>query len=259
MIKILMLGDVVGTPGCSYLSEKRRLSSFVRENGIDLVIANGENSAPGNGMTPQSVRDLRNAGVDIVTGGNHSWKRKEILSLLDDEETVLRPANYPDAAAGHGYTVIDIGKARVLVINLIGRISMDPVDSPFVKADMILKKESGRYDLAVVDFHAEATSEKQTLARYLDGRIGALAGTHTHVETADEQILPGGSGYITDLGMCGSHAGVIGISYESALHVFTVQTPTAFSPCEGNDYASGCVFSFREGDLRCIEALRVRF
>ena len=198
-----------------------------------MTIANGENSAEGNGMSKESAERLLDAGADVITGGNHTWRRRDVYRLLDEGEHVIRPANYPPDAPGVGCVIAEARGYRVLVLNLIGTVYMDPVTPPADTAARILKNEQGKYDLAVCDFHAEATSEKLFLARYFDGKFAAVFGTHTHVQTADEQILPGGTGYITDLGMCGSPAGILGVRTESVIHKFTLRTPVQFEPAHG--------------------------
>ena len=254
-MRILALGDAVGAAGVGFLSEGRRLSRLRESLHADLVIVNAENSAPGNGMTPDSARALFAAGADVLTGGNHSFRRREIGSFLDDEEPVLRPANYPAAAPGHGFCLTECAGWRLLVINLIGCVYMEPMESPFTCADRILKECAGRYDAAIVDFHAEATSEKIALARYLDGRVSAVLGTHTHVATADAQILKGGTGYVTDIGMCGSHAGVLGVSTEAILHKFLVKTPVVFTPAEGQNELHGVLLEIENGKCTRIETV----
>lgn len=254
-MRILALGDAVGAAGVRYLTENRRLSRLRDSLRADLVIVNAENSAPGNGMTPDSARALFDAGADVLTGGNHTFRRREAAALLDDEDCILRPANYPAAAPGHGWCITECAGWRLLVINLIGCVYMEPMESPFACADRILKECAGRYDAAIVDMHAEATSEKIALGRYLDGRVSAVFGTHTHVATADAQILPGGTGYITDVGMCGSHAGVLGVATEPILHKFLVKTPVMFTPAEGELALHGVVFTIENG--KCTEVLGV--
>ena len=251
-MRILALGDVVGTAGVKYLTEGRRLSKLRDSLAADLVIVNAENSAAGNGITPDSAEALFFAGADVLTGGNHSFRRREAQSLLDDTPYILRPANYPDRAVGHGWCITECAGQRVLVINLSGCVYMEPLESPFTCADRILKECAGKYDAAVIDVHAEATSEKIALARYLDGRVAAVFGTHTHVATADAQVLPGGTGYITDLGMCGSHAGVLGVATEPILHKFLVKTPVMFTPAEGQNELHGALFEIRDG--KCFRA-----
>ncbi len=255
-----MLGDVVGVCGCDYLASKGRLRQFVRDNGISLVIANGENSADGNGITPTSARSLYEAGVDIITGGNHTFRKKNIYSMLDDESGLLRPANYTSHAPGVGHMTVEVFGYRILVINLSGQVYMDThISSPFEKLDSILSFESGRYDAAVVDIHAEATSEKLALARYAVNRVSAVAGTHTHIPTSDVRILGGYTGYITDLGMCGSHAGVLGVRTEDIIRKFLSPFPVTFTPAEGEAEAEGAVFTIELPSGRCIAAESCRF
>ena len=254
-MKILCLGDVVGEEGTTLLSRGRRLWKLRESLRADLVIVNGENSAPGNGITPASARALLDAGADVITGGNHTWRRREITSMLDDEDVLLRPANYPASAAGHGWCIADAAGWRVLVINLAGCVYMESVESPFTAADRILRECQGKYDAAVVDIHAEATSEKMALARYLDGRVAAVVGTHTHVATADARIFPGGTGYITDLGMCGSHAGILGVSTDAILHKFLVKTPVQFTPAAGEIEGHGVLLEISGGRCTAIEAV----
>lgn len=255
-----MLGDVVSAAGCSYLASGGRLRQFVSENKISLVIANGENSAEGNGITPTSADSLIEAGVDVITGGNHTFRKKNIYSRLDDEVCLVRPANLPGDTPGCGHLTFDVYGYRILVINLLGQVYMDThATSPFEKLDRILESERGRYDATLVDIHAEATSEKLALARYADGRVSAVAGTHTHIATSDASVLPGGTGYITDLGMCGSHAGVLGVKTEDVLRKFTSVLPVTFTPAEGELYATGAVFAVELPSGKCISAEAVKF
>lgn len=254
-MRILCLGDVVGDEGVRYLSGGRRLSRLRDRLHADLVIVNAENSAAGNGMTPSSAEAIFAAGADVLTGGNHTWRRREAYALLDDRAEIVRPANFPDAAPGHGYCLTEAAGRRVLVINLAGCVYMESVESPFTAADRILRASAGKYDAAVVDIHAEATSEKLALARYLDGRVAAVFGTHTHVATADAQLLPGGTGYITDLGMCGSHAGVLGVAAEPILHKFLLKTPVTFTPASGDCALHGALFEIENGLCRSVESV----
>ena len=222
MIKILCLGDVVGEEGVCALERGGMLRKLTEKVGADLVIVNGENSADGNGISRESAERLYDCGADVITGGNHTFRRREISSMLDDAAYLIRPANYPAAAPGMGYVIADVRGYRVLVMNLLGVVYMDPMTPPAECAERILRSEKGKYDFAVCDLHAEATSEKLFFARYFDGKIAVVFGTHTHVATADAQVLPGGTGYVTDLGMCGSHAGILGVKTESIVHKFTV-------------------------------------
>ncbi|MBR0302816.1 MAG: TIGR00282 family metallophosphoesterase [Clostridia bacterium] len=257
--KILALGDVVGERGTGYLCRPGFLGGIKKEYGVDFTVANGENSAKGNGLTPESARALFDAGVDVITGGNHSWKRNSVYSLLDDDDRIVRPANYPGAAPGHGSTVISAAGVRVLVINLSGNAFMlEPVSSPFECVDAILDAERGRYDVSVVDFHAEATSEKIAMGWYLDGRASAVFGTHTHVQTSDARVLPGGCGYITDLGMCGSPNGVLGVKTDCILHKFTVHTPCRFEEAVGDEELSGAVFEIDPSSGKCLSVRAIR-
>jgi len=255
MIKILCLGDVVGEEGTAAI--EKHLPALIRETRADLTIVNGENSADGNGISRLSAERIYDAGADVITGGNHTFKRREIYSALDDEEYLIRPANYPPEAPGMGYVIADVSGYRVLVINVLGCVYMDPLTPPHDTIEKILRAEKGRYDLAVCDVHAEATSEKLFLARYFDGRLSILFGTHTHVATADCQILPGGTGYITDLGMCGSHNGILGVNTQSIVHKFTVKTPVLFEPASGNVKLNGALFEVDEKTGKCTVARRV--
>ncbi|MDR3552188.1 MAG: TIGR00282 family metallophosphoesterase [Clostridia bacterium] len=231
-MNILCIGDVIGASGCEFMM--RHLPSLRKLYAVDLVIANGENSAEGNGLTPASADMLFNSGVDVITTGNHVFRRKEIYPALDENPRILRPANYPAATPGKGWTVVDTVKAQVCVINLLGTVFMDPIDSAFEAADAILASQ-GEGRLVIVDMHAEATSEKRALAFYLDGRVSAVFGTHTHVQTADEEILPHGTGFITDLGMTGPTLSVLGIDPQPIIRRFLTRLPSKFSnattPC----------------------------
>lgn len=258
MIRVLCLGDVVGEEGVRFLERDGRLRKLAAARRADLVVVNGENSAPGNGISKDSAERLLDAGADVITGGNHTWKQRDAARLLDDGDALIRPCNYPPEAPGMGYLIADVLGVRVLVMNAAGVVYMDPVTPPADAVARILKSERGNYDLSVLDFHAEATSEKLFLARYFDGRISAVFGTHTHVQTADEQILPGGTGYITDAGMCGSMNGVLGVKTEAVIHKFTVRTPVRFDPAEGNPAIHGVLFTLDEKTGKCAAAERVR-
>ena len=211
---ILMLGDVVGEPGLSVL--ERRLNDLKKEYRADLTVVNGENAAAGFGLTADTLDRILAAGADAVTGGNHIWEKRDFWPVLDSGKPVLRPANFFDVP-GHGNLRLEKNGFSVLIINLQGREQMTPIDCPFRTFDSIVEKEKaagGKADIIAVDFHAESSEEKEALAYYLDGRAGIVAGTHTHVQTADERILPRGTAYITDLGMTGAGNGIIGMDSE---------------------------------------------
>jgi metallophosphoesterase (TIGR00282 family) len=234
-MRILLLGDVVGKPGrMAVVSHLFR----VREN-YDIIIVNGENAAGGFGITPETAEALFEAGADIITSGNHIWKKTSIIPMLSEEGTgLLRPANYPPGNPGTGYTSRNIGGTIVQVINLQGRVFTDfSGDCPFRTAERILNNTEA--DVRIIDFHAEATSEKIALARFLDGRATVLAGTHTHVQTADEQVFPGGLAYLTDLGMCGSSNGVIGMDVKSSIGRFTTGRYNKLMVALGGDMVNG--------------------
>lgn len=256
-MKILALGDVVGTAAVQYLGE--RLWELRRRERIDFVIANGENATDVRGVLPRDAEALLNAGVDVITLGNHTYGMREIYAYLDRESRIVRPANYPAAAPGNGYTVVRIDGWRILCINISGRAFMDPLTSPFETVDRILERERGAYDFAVMDIHAEATSEKLALGYEFDGRIAVMFGTHTHVQTADEQILPNGSGYITDLGMCGPQNGILGTDRTAVIHRFRTMMPTRFTLADGPIRAHGAIFTLDESTARVSAVQRIAF
>ena len=198
-------------------------------------------------------------GCDVLTGGNHIFRKKEIRHYLDESEIVVRPANYPYGTPGNGYTIFGVNGFNILIINLLGTIYMESLACPFMTADRILEREKGRYDLAVLDFHAEATSEKIALGRYLDGRISAVWGTHTHVATADNQVLPKGSGYVTDLGMSGPPDGVLGIRADIIIEKLRTKLPVKFEFAEGATEVNGVIFALDTDSGKCVSTERVKF
>ncbi|MBQ8249591.1 MAG: TIGR00282 family metallophosphoesterase [Clostridia bacterium] len=255
--KILAIGDVVGPEAVKYIGEK--LWSFRKEQGINMVVCNAENSAPGNGLDIESADALLSSGCDVLTGGNHIFKRREIRRYLEMNRSVVRPANYPYGTAGNGYTFANIDGYRVLVINMLGTIYLDALNCPFGTADRILDREAGRFDFAVLDFHAEATSEKIALGRYLDGRVNVIFGTHTHVPTADETILPKGSGYVTDLGMSGPPDGVLGVRADIIIEKLRTKMPVKFELAEGATEVNGVVFTLDTETKKVTKVERVKF
>ncbi len=226
-LKILAIGDIVGQPGRKILQDK--LPTFIKDEKIDFCIANGENSAGGSGITEEVTSSLFSSGVDVITMGDHVWKKKEIIPMLENELRLLRPENYSPLASGRGMVVVNTKNGEpVGVINLLGRVFMKPIDCPFRIVDQILKEFPDKARIIIVDLHAEATSEKVAMGWYLNGRVSAVVGTHTHVQTADERILPNGTAYITDLGMTGSHESVLGRSIPPVLKAITTQMPERF-------------------------------
>lgn len=232
-MKVLFIGDIVGSPGRHIVRE--RLADLVQQRSIDLVIANGENSASGFGITPRIVEELLQLNIEVITGGNHSWDRKEIMDFMPHEPRLLRPANFPEKNPGTG---LFLGTAKngvkFAVINLQGRVFLTPIDDPFKKADALLHALPPDVLFVLVDMHAETTSEKVSLGWYLDGRVTAVVGTHTHVTTADERVLPNGTAYITDVGMTGPHDGVIGMERAGVLKKFIDAMPARFEVASGN-------------------------
>ena len=250
IFRLLCLGDVVGPAAALFL--RRRLPGFRDKTGCDLVIVNGENAARHNGIDREGMELLFAGGADVITTGNHAFRQKEIREVLDGADFLLRPSNFPDHLPGRGHTVRRFGGYRVLVANVQGTLFMEPLASPFEAMEKILAAEAGKYDFAVCDIHAEATSEKIAFARTFDGRLAAVFGTHTHVPTADWQVLPGGTGYVTDLGMCGAVASVLGIKTENAVNRFIDHLPTPYAPAEGEIRATGAVFDIDPGTGKCL-------
>ena len=244
-MRILTLGDIVGTQTVDYLQGK--LWELRRRERVDLVIANGENVSEIRGISARNAAELLDTGVDLITLGNHAWGKRDIYGVLENEARIIRPANYPAEAPGSGYTVLRADGWRILCINICGRVYMEPLASPFDTVDRILERERGAYDFAVMDIHAEATSEKLALAHYFDGRIAVMFGTHTHVPTADLQILPKGSGYVTDLGMCGPKNGILGTEKTAVLEKFRTQLPVQFRVADGEISCNGVLFE-TDGD-----------
>ncbi|MBN2453220.1 MAG: TIGR00282 family metallophosphoesterase [Candidatus Omnitrophica bacterium] len=256
-MKILFIGDVVGEPGRRAI-EKLVPKIMAREK-TDFVIANGENAAGGSGITPAIANELFGQGVDVITSGDHIWKKKEIVEELGSDKRVLRPANYPAGAPGFGYGVFESGSGiSIGVINLVGRVFMQAVECPFRSAREIVEKIKARARVIIVDIHAEATSEKIALGYYLDGTVSAVLGTHTHVQTADEKILAGGTAYISDAGMTGPFDGVIGRDKEQILKRFITQLPTKFEMAGGDIQLHGVIIDIDDKTGRAESIKRVQ-
>ena len=236
----------------------KKLPDFRRRNNIDVCIANGENSAKGNGVTPKSCNMMLDSGVDLITLGNHTYKRVEIMDYLDRDVPVVRPYNYPDGAPGRGVGIIDKGRYRVAVINMLGTVFSEPLGNPFSAIDNALKETDG-CKTVIVDFHAEATAEKKALGYYLDGRVSAVFGTHTHVMTADATIMPKGTAYITDIGMTGPKQSVLGVKPEISIEWLRTGMPARFDTAEGECMMNGCVFEFdnKTGKAISIEPVTI--
>ena len=264
-MRVLFVGDIVGSPGRQIVRD--RLADIVAQRQIDLVIANGENSASGFGITPRIAEDLLKMGIEVLTGGNHSWDRKEILEYMPHEPRLLRPANFPNGSPGSG---LFLGSAKngvkYAVLNLQGRVFLPAIDDPFRKADELLKSLPEDAAFVFVDMHAETTSEKIAMGWYLDGRVTAVVGTHTHVATADEHVFPQGTAYITDVGMTGPHGGVIGMDRNGIIRKFLDGLPARFEVAEG-DVQMNCVLIETDdagprnaaGRLRARSIERLRF
>jgi len=258
-VRILFIGDIVGSPGRQIV--KDRLADTVAQQQIDLVIANCENAAAGFGITPRLVEELLDAGIDVLTGGNHIFDKKELLDYFPHQPRLLRPANYPAGAPGTGlFTGTAKNGTAYAVLNLQGRTFMPPIDCPFRAADRELARIPAGTHIVLVDFHAETTSEKIALGYFLDGRVSAVLGTHTHVPTADEQILPGGTAYLTDAGMCGDYNSVIGMDKGEPLNRFLRKIPGGrFEPATGE--ATLCAVLVESDDAtglaRRIDSIRV--
>lgn len=230
-MNILFIGDIVGRPGRNFL--KKHISAIKKEYDVDFIIANGENVAGGTGITKSTYEELVECGLDIITLGNHTWSKKEIYDFIDEADVLIRPANYPPGTPGKGYIIAERINKRIAVVNLNGRVFMDSIDCPFREIDSILDRIKDTADIIIVDFHAEATSEKQAMGWYLDGRVTAVLGTHTHVQTSDERILPKGTGYITDVGMTGPYDSILGVDKDIIIKKFLTAMPGRFEVAEG--------------------------
>lgn len=252
-INILCIGDIVGRPGRHILSQK--LCGLVRERSIDCVIANAENAAGGSGLTPQIYDKLLKYGVHLITLGDHTYRKKDIIPTLESMDDIVRPANLSPNSAGKDYAIYRTEKGpTVAVIALIGRIFMKPADCPYAKIDTLLPRLKQAADIVVVDMHAEATSEKIAMGYYLDGKVSCVFGTHTHVTTADEKILPKGTAYITDVGMTGGHDSVLGRNHESVIKAFRTQMPCPFEIATRDVRISSVLVSI-DSNTKCAESI----
>ncbi len=258
-MKILCIGDVVGRRAVEYLAGSLRRMS--RTLGANFTVVNGENAAEIHGITARDADALLCAGADLITLGNHTFTARDIGDYLDDHPaSIIRPANYPPTCPGVGHAVCEVSGYRLLCINVMGQAYMDPLDNPFITVDRILERERGCFDLALVDFHAEATSEKLAMGYHLDGRASVVFGTHTHVPTADTRILPGGTGYVTDLGMTGPQNGILGTEAQAVLRKLRDHMPARFTVADGPIEAQGVLFTLEDQKpYRCIGVERITF
>jgi metallophosphoesterase (TIGR00282 family) len=257
LLRVLAVGDVVGSPG------RRAVGGILprlrEEERLDIAVVNAENAAGGSGVTPDLVAELLDAGCDCLTTGDHVYKNRAVLEIIDDESRLLRPANISAGAPGRGWTVLEPeGGPRVAVMNLLGRAFLGSANNPFEFVEKLLPEVESASDLILVDFHAEATAEKIAMGRFLDGRVAALWGTHTHVQTADEEVLPGGTGYITDLGMTGGHDGVIGRRAKEVVEHLRLDIPTRWEIAKGDVRLCGAIFEIDAGAGRCAGVRRLR-
>ena len=255
-MNILMVGDVFGEPGRSAL--QKLLPRLREEHRVDFTVVNVENAASGFGVTPQMARAFLDQGVDVMTSGNHIWDRKEIVEYITRENLLLRPANFPAGTPGVGHITLKAGPHRVAVLNLMGRVFMHPIDCPFRKADELLPELRKETPIILVDMHAEATSESVAMGWYLDGRVSAVVGTHRHVQTADERVLPKGTAYITDLGMTGPIDSVIGVDTDLILQRFLTQMPIRFEAARGPAALHGVIITVDPDTGRASEIRRLR-
>lgn len=257
-MKLLFIGDIVGQPGRNAV--KTLLPNLREQHALDFVIANGENSAGGSGITPKTAGEIFAAGVDVITSGDHLWDQKEVLELLANETRFLRPLNYPPDVPGRGSGVFAVGSSKLAVgvLNLQGRTFMQPqLDNPFLLAADEVKKLREQTKIIFVDFHAEATSEKIAFARFLDGQVSAMVGTHTHVQTADEQIFPGGTAYLTDAGFTGPHESVLGREIEPVIKKFLTQMPQRFEVAKERVILHGAVIEIDDVNGKAVKIQRV--
>ena len=256
-MNILIIGDIVGTSGVKKVKEV--LPQLIKEQKIDFVIANGENSAEGMGITSKIFKDLILAGVNVITMGNHTWGKKDIFNIIDNKN-LLRPANYPDEVVGKGYEIYECNNKKIAVINLIGRVDMNVLsENPFIIVDKIVNDIKNETDAIIVDFHAEATAEKIAMGYFLDGKVTCLYGTHTHVATADEEILENGTAYITDIGMTGPKKSIIGMNVEASIKRFLTSLPERYKVSEDtNVILNGCILNLNSETCRAEKIVRIK-
>lgn len=257
-MKILAIGDVTSDGGVVHL--ERNLWHIRERESIDFCVVNAENAGFITGASPEAAERLISAGADCLTGGNHTLRNKAAYTYLDDTEAILRPINFQDTAPGHGYAILDCHGYRIMVISAMGNLHIDPtLDAPFDYIDRALGREEGNYDFSILDIHAEPTGEKMAVGYAYDGKINIVFGTHTHVQTADEQILPKGTGYITDVGMCGESGGILGMEPAGVVARMRSHLPLRFTVAEGTPVAMGAIFTLNEKNGKVTEIKRIKF
>jgi metallophosphoesterase (TIGR00282 family) len=257
LLNLLFIGDIVGQPGLNIV--QTWLPGLIQKYKPDIVIANGENISGGKGCTEKEGKILFDLGIHVITGGNHTWDKHQSQDYLKKEPRSLRPLNYPKGTYGNGYYIAETKKGKVAVINLQGRSFMAMIDCPFRAAEWILSKINDETKVIFIDFHAEATAEKIALVNYLDGKISALVGTHTHIQTSDERIFPNGSGYITDVGMTGPYDSVIGMKKQAAVNRFLYQTPQKYETAEDDIHICGMFFQIDNETGKTVQLERILF
>ena len=254
-MKVLAVGDIVGESGVRKLKEL--LPNIKKEENIDFVITNGENSAGGMGITEKNLKDILEAGTDVITMGNHTWGKKDIFKFINHPK-LLRPANYPKGIPGKGIGIYETNGKKIAVMNFMGRVDINILtENPFLLAKDMVNDLQGKVDIIVIDFHAEATAEKIAMARYLDGKITCIFGTHTHVQTADEQILPEGTAYITDIGMTGPKDSVIGMNAEASIKRFETTLPEKYKLAEGECILNAVIFEINDNNNKVTNVKRI--
>jgi metallophosphoesterase (TIGR00282 family) len=254
-VKVLFIGDIVGNPGRK--AAKEMIQTIKKETTIDFCIANGENAAGGRGITYVVAQEMYKSGVDVITTGNHVWAKSEVLSFIDSDTRIVRPANYPLNLPGRGHTVYESGELKIGVVNLLGRVFMEGTDCPFMAAEREIEYLKKLAKVIIVDIHAEATSEKCALAWHLDGRVSCVIGTHTHVQTSDERILPFGTGFITDVGMTGPYEGIIGVKREIIIDKFLTHMPVKFEVAKGKLQFNAVILEIDEKSGKTLNIQRI--
>ena len=254
-MKILAVGDIIGDNGVREL--KRQVSKIKEEEQIDFIIVNGENSAEGMGITEKNFNDILSCGTNVVTMGNHTWGKKDIFKFINNPK-IIRPANYPEGVVGKGYGIYECKGKKIAVINLIGRVDINVLsENPFIVVNKIIEKIQNTVDIIIIDFHAEATAEKIAMGYYVDGKATVIFGTHTHVQTADEKLLPKGTAYITDLGMTGPENSVIGMDINASLKRFETTLPERYKIADGKSIFNGCIFEIDDNNCKVTKIRRI--